>query len=182
MKQVAFLKIAGDGPCLTRWIHGSSFPEAISHGQLEHYETSAGLKTADVHRFNVHPQHRTSPYDASQVADDVFHIDGTLRIGLGSRSILGIRNREHTINSGWFAPYPARMASPLYHLPTPSRPFVYQLAICSPTHVSHSYYGFLVLQPVLQLPSHPYQCFGRIQEAHKERPTSTSPRHRASIL
>jgi hypothetical protein len=53
---------------------------------------------------------------------------------------------------------------------------------CSSLHVSHSPYRFLVLQPILQLPTDPHQCFGHIQEAHKERPTCTPPRRRASIL
>ena len=52
----------------------------------------------------------------------------------------------------------------------------------TPLHVSTSPYGFLVFQSGLQLPTHPHQCFGRIQEAHKERPTQTPPRHQTSIL
>ena len=52
----------------------------------------------------------------------------------------------------------------------------------SPLHVSLSIYAVLVFQSGLQLPTHSHQCFGRIQEAHEERPTQTPPRHKASIL
>jgi hypothetical protein len=69
-----------------------------------------------------------------------------------------------------------------YHLQTPNRPLLYQQSIYPPLHVSHPPYGFLVLQPSLQLPADHHQRFGRIQEAHEERPTCTSPHHRAPIL
>ena len=94
----------------------------------------------------------------------------------------------------WQASTPTDEAVSRFEAPkstVPLRPITHQLSRQSSListnhflslHVSHSPYRFLVLQPVLQFPTHPYQCFGRIQEAHQERPTSTSPRHRVSIL
>ena len=60
--------------------------------------------------------------------------------------------------------------------------FLIRTTAHSPLHVSLSTYGVLVFQSDLQLPTHSHQCFGPIQEAHKERLTQTSPRLKASIL
>ena len=57
-------------------------------------------------------------------------------------------------------------SAPLYQFPIV---LSYTNNLFAPHHVSCSPYGFLVLQPTLQLPIDHQQRFGRIQEAHKER-------------
>lgn len=101
-----------------------------------------------------------------KIASDEFHRLGALRIGLGSRaSILLALAFE-------IGPYSARLATPHY-LPTPGRRLFYQLATFSPFHISHSHYGFLILRPVLQLTTHPYQCL----DAYKKRTKSGRLQH-----
>ena len=107
----------------------------------------------------------------------------SLTVGARGGTVWLVRALIHHVLRRWAVlrePFPF---APSYHQPTLHHPLSHKQTIDSRFHFSRrSSYGLLVLKFVLQLPTNHQQRFGRIQEAHKERPTCTSTRRQTPIL